>query len=655
MEQLDGNWKFIIKKNNFERISLIVLVAISFLLYISVASNLPMKLAPDEDMRNDVAYWIFEHRSFPIGNEWELINNSYGFSYATLPFLPAIVSAFFMQLCAQFTDSEAAIFFACRLTSVLSITATVYFSYKVGRLAFKTHWVALFFAALIAFWPEVVFVSGYFNNDALSLLSDFLILYFLLKGKADHWSTKSCIGLGISFSVNILTYYNAYGWCLVGVVFCIVSVLQDSKIQSKIKFILQKGALVGGVVFFLAGWFFIRNAYLHHGDFLGRSVAHEYAQYVESVRGNVYHALPPASQGLTVFEMLQNSDWHWVKSTIDSLIGIFGCMDVTMSSASYTFYKAFLLFGLVLFVFHLLWVLFKKVKEEKWLLYVCLFAVMIVTITLSIIYSYSSDYQPQGRYVFPILPAIMIFVVTGYVELSNFAAAHFPPIFCGSSIICIPAHTMQSMFSVFLALIWSTSFAFVYGMNFSGQMFLPGEIVALASSDSSELTIRFTANRTYSVVYFVVWTKGVGIDEQWILAEQDQDCWESCVNLSDYNSAGTYTVHVYAGNDASSLEFVSATQTSVSKAAHKNYLHVDVKNDICILQMDPIEEYEVVEFALWRPGDLEPRILSATYDETVLEWTAQIPSEYLAAIEGGSIQAYEVESIAGSRKLIGSL
>ena len=110
----------------------------------------------------------------------------------------------------------------------------------------------------------------YQNNDALSLCAVSAVWYYLADGFDTHWRVKSCIWLAVWFSVGALSYYVAYPWFLIGAVFCVFAVVHDRDISEKFGFILRRGGLVAGICLVLAGWFFLRNAMLHQGDFLGR-------------------------------------------------------------------------------------------------------------------------------------------------------------------------------------------------------------------------------------------------------------------------------------------------------------------------------------------------------------------------------------------------
>ena len=104
----------------------------------------------------------------------------------------------------------------------------------------------------------------------MALMASSMILYYLLKGMRDAFSIRTCIGLGISISVCVLSYYNAYGFLLTAVLIfagCFWERVRQGE-RCKAEF-WKKGLLVLGIVLFLSGWWFVRNYVLYDGDFLG--------------------------------------------------------------------------------------------------------------------------------------------------------------------------------------------------------------------------------------------------------------------------------------------------------------------------------------------------------------------------------------------------
>ena len=117
-------------------------------------------------------------------------------------------------------------------------------------------------------------------------------------------------------------------------------------------------------------------------------------------------------QGKTFIEMLFKE--RWLKTTIISFIGIFGYHSIIMSQKIYYCYFVIWLIGGIgcLINFKELFV-YKKEEKNKYLLNYILILSIIIPIGLSAVYSYFSDFQPQGRYIMGIIVPFTYFLVNG--------------------------------------------------------------------------------------------------------------------------------------------------------------------------------------------------------------------------------------------------
>ena len=212
-----------------------LLVRLVFCICLTGALLLPMEQCPDEAGRHLLSNWIVRTGTLPTGNEmetmlmsWEDVNASvlsiradsefdgWGFSYALRPYLSSIVGAVFERIALCFTDSPRILLAASRMCSVLSVTFCCFFCLRLGHRLFNKQGAAALFAALVCFLPQVQFIGMYQNNDSLSLCAVSMMLYYLIEGFDLGWPVRSCVGLGISFSLGLLAYYSVYGWLLMG-------------------------------------------------------------------------------------------------------------------------------------------------------------------------------------------------------------------------------------------------------------------------------------------------------------------------------------------------------------------------------------------------------------------------------------------------------
>jgi uncharacterized membrane protein YiaA len=246
------------------------------------------------------------------------------------------------------------------------------------------------------------------NNDALAILSTSLIVWFWIRGIESNWDIKACVGLAVSISICALSYYNAYGFILCSIILFFITAPKDKKL-------IKNTLIIVGIVALLAGWWFIRNAVLYDGDFLGmRSMdACAEAHAWPEVRPSAHTT--PMSQGMSIFDMLIHTTW--ILSVGRSFIGKFGGMNVTMPMWTYPFAIVFFLVGFVLlFKNERKAFSFRTDKEGKkyaLLTWIMVLAAIIPNL-LSMYNSYASDYQPQGRYSLPMIIPFFYFIAIGY-------------------------------------------------------------------------------------------------------------------------------------------------------------------------------------------------------------------------------------------------
>lgn len=389
------------------------LVGVSFFIFfvtLLLALTMPETSAPDEAMRNDIPEWIYKNGVLPVGNEEELISNVWGFSYGFVPYLPSLLAIPFIAIFNLVYPDHFAVVLGTRLVSILSSIFSVWISSKIAQKIFNEIGARLLFSVFIVLLPQYIFVGSYHNNDAFAVLSVLLFFLFLLKGMEDHWTFKTCMGLGVAISLCVLTYYNTLAFILSGFLYCLYCCIKDDSIQRKFLFILGRVICVLCVVCVLAGWFFIRNAILHDGDFLGISAQQMCAENRALSGQFVHFPVSPVAEGVSLGEML--FDFGWLETTLKSFVGVFGYMNIVMPNYYYLVYFVIYVLGLILGVVYLL-----KSHRTKELFTISL--CIILTVFLSIYRSYTYDYQAQGRYILPALPMVALLTTLGYEYLQS--------------------------------------------------------------------------------------------------------------------------------------------------------------------------------------------------------------------------------------------
>jgi hypothetical protein len=157
-----------------------------------------------------------------------------------------------------------------RLLSAAMGTATVYLTYRLGQEAFPDHSeIALGAAAINAFTPMFVFISGSVNNDNLVIpLCSLALLLMIRQGRnalgaegplrAGYWI------LGIVIGLATLTKFSGAGLLAPAALTGVWVAWQ----RKSWRHLFAAGLAVGLPVLALTGWWFWRNQQLY-GDWLG--------------------------------------------------------------------------------------------------------------------------------------------------------------------------------------------------------------------------------------------------------------------------------------------------------------------------------------------------------------------------------------------------
>ncbi len=412
--------------------------------------------APDEELRYDIVKYVSENLQIPSGDDPAVRNSVWGFSYAFQPITSQILAGLVMRGVTTFTDSYHIVIFSARFINIVWILVYAFFVLKISRKLFKKGIYRTIFVIITTLTPQVLYIGSYINNDAMAMASVAMVIYAWLIGIEKKWNYKTCILLAVGIGLLMMSYYNAYGYILASMIlFFGVSIVR----KVGIKEVLKKSAVIIWIVFMLAGWWFIRSAVLYNGDMLGLKTAREYSekyamsksaepmQCVMAPEGRkktlkecsiLSESFKPserdtsANKGETLGYMLY--DREWTKNVRHSFYGNFGYMNLPMHFELYEFYEIMVgigLFGVFGYLIYRLYLrIYKKKKEkeelepvfntemklekeEKRLLYTAMIFGAVTVVGLSIYYSFFLDFQPQGRYILPIMIPVMFFAVKG--------------------------------------------------------------------------------------------------------------------------------------------------------------------------------------------------------------------------------------------------
>ena len=424
----------------------LLLVICAFIIYLLWAACLSISQSPDEFMRFDISLFIQTYGSLPEGNDYLIRNPVWGVSYAYSPYGSTLLAVPFVFVASLFTSDVNIWLFAARLVSVFCSTGTVALCLLIGKRVFALPATRFLFACLVAFLPQFVFLSSYFNCDAFALFSTALIFYSWIRGFDTNWDRKSYLLLGLGIGLCLMSYYNAYGFVLASAILLLGNIVIQKTHSNKVrhranyKSTLSKAALLAFPIIIIASWFFIRNFIIYDGDILGMATSRNASEMYALAEFKPSNRSTFGNQGLTVFDMLIAHDFDWIKGTIKSFIGTFGYLSVHLPRTLYYSYYAVLLLVLLVVIYDLI-----TTKKKELLFKLCCAVCIITPICLSLYYSYASDYQAQGRYVMTMIIPLFFLASFGVEKI----------------IKRITADKRANIFIYLISMIYFTLFCFV--------------------------------------------------------------------------------------------------------------------------------------------------------------------------------------------------
>lgn len=375
---------------------------------------------PDEVHRYLIPQFICKYGKLPNGYDPEVRISSYGISYAFYTMLPYIIQGFIMRFVSLFTASAQVLLYTARMVNVCFGTIMAAVVYGIGNHLFSDRRFKWLFCLLVMFLPQSLFIHTYVNTDSLCLLSTAVIVYALVRAYKEGFTKKLCVILSIGIILCALSYYNAYGFILSSILmflFFFIYKREDGKKGYHTKEMLKTGVFIAVIVLVGIGWYFIRNAVLYDGDFLGMESMKKCGElYATAETGSPYsHSY--MQRGVSIIQMIKETDFF--AGMYMSFVGVWGSVSIVGNIWMYRFYKVMLIAGLASF-----FLLKSPVKAEteersrKLFFNINMVFCAVVPLLLCIYYSYSMDFQNQGRYAMPGIIPIMYFVTKGLEKLA---------------------------------------------------------------------------------------------------------------------------------------------------------------------------------------------------------------------------------------------
>mgnify|MGYP001243188510 CR=1 FL=1 len=407
--------KALLTKRNIRVLYLVLLFVFLFMW----AFVQKLSVSPDEGMRYQISLFIYHHGTLPVGYDPEILNVLWGNSYGFNPITPYIIGGIFMKITAVFSTDEFVLLMAARMPSILFGVANAFVVMKLADRLFPDQdcyqWLLVTISSLL---PEAVFICSYVNTDSMALFATSLTVYMWVMGIQSRWKYRYCVGLGVALSCCLLSYYNTYGFLLTSlVIFLVTSLRRDGTVpfRTRAGITAKKALIVICVIAALAGWWFVRNYMLYDGDFLGLDACNRCAELYAKEDYKPSNKLSLMQKGITVEEMFKQ--YHWLRTSLVSFIAAFGYMTIFVAHWLNNLARFILRAGLIGLILILRPSERKELIRQQWnklILMITMAVSVLLTAGISFYYSYTADFQPQGRYMLPMLTCLAALVTYGY-------------------------------------------------------------------------------------------------------------------------------------------------------------------------------------------------------------------------------------------------
>ncbi len=408
---------------------------------------------PDEINRFKVVNYICNHGRLPHGADPEIILAGYGASYAFQPILTYILQGFLLRFLRLFTSDGYVLLLAARMVNVVFGVLMAYFVRRIAKEAWKNPYIQWLFTLMVVFLPQNIFIHSYVNTDSMAMLSVAIIFYVLLRAQRTDYSRNDCILLAVGIILCAMSYYNAYGIIVAAILIFASNYIHIGRKSNAVavkdgmgkteqsagtgiehgqkrglwiewKPLLQKGCLISVIVLAGIGWWFIRNAVLYDGDIIAMNARRECAIETATADYNPLTRFTYQNSGTPLSEMLFGTGYLTLLR--DSFIAMFGPMIIPTHGLIYLYYKRFWILAGAMAVLPMQWLWQrrgiagqKKEMKKRVVFYTSMTLFCIITIVLSIYYSYTWEFQPQGRYILPVLIPLMYLVTLGVEKSCN--------------------------------------------------------------------------------------------------------------------------------------------------------------------------------------------------------------------------------------------
>lgn len=377
------------------------------------SNAIPFGEGPDEVAHFEVIAFEAEHGRIPevgvddVGAEIHYKAGGFPYAYHTYsaqPGLSYIISAALVRMMRSVDRVTAA-----RLPGMLYAAVTVLCAAWGARVLLPLRRdVELLAAVIVAAWPQLTFVLAYANNDGYTVATATALLASWGEGVRSRWSVKSSAIAGVLAGLALLGKPNGFPAVALTVLLIVVTAG-----RRPMRRLMQPLAVFGAAMSAIAGWWYV-IAYRRYGfDLFAEAKASAMAAAIGGRR------ISAESLGWGFFETLFRTSGEfphsWLELTARSAVGLFSAMTLPLPEGIYIAISGLVLVAIGGWLFGRQPQLERSQRVTAFLLVMLMPALVL----LSLWRSYSNDFQPQGRYIFPAIYGFAVFVAAGFVRAAG--------------------------------------------------------------------------------------------------------------------------------------------------------------------------------------------------------------------------------------------
>lgn len=399
-------------KKHFLIIGIIIMFTVMSL---AIIKSLPLSSplgGPDEATHYgyNVEY-IIKNKKLPVSGKDDIkayqncredLSNYVTCTYSYQPYIGAnyFLYAIFSSIIHTITDLSY--LKAARLLSLVYGIIYITFIYLAALKVTKRPNISAAITAIVSLLPQVIFVFSYINQDAHSLaIASFAIWCFVSLWKnpnSKFFLVMTAVAVG---GLLPLVKYSYFLFIPIAILF-VAFLYFKRKLNNKQILRLVAYGLISFLL--LSSFWYIRN-YLLYSDFLGQNyMINEMSKY---------HTLGNRYPLLSVSTLSQYANLNFFNILFNSFFFAFGYMYYYLNQAVYYIVGAVLTGALVLSVKNALDGPKKYTKSS--LVIIALFIIYLLMAIFLVYYnSINYDFQPQGRYLYSVLPFFATALATLY-------------------------------------------------------------------------------------------------------------------------------------------------------------------------------------------------------------------------------------------------